>query len=272
MTAEIREPWLERSGSRAVVPRCDRAAVLKTAARRPGLAGRITSGGRDRRWSQPVAVPGSQRSRSRAGVTRHVDTMRRSAQYCLIQMIASPAPQTGSSTPRSRASPGSASAKTTLDDVAREAGCARATVYRCFPGKQPLFGAVLDREVAALGDAVARGRGRADTLADAVVAVILTGAARSARARRARFVLAHEPEILAPAARRSSGGARCSRAAAASLAPAFTRFRRRRPRRAARRVGRPPHALVSLQPVRARRLLDDPAACARSSTTSCCPG
>ena len=37
-------------------------------------------------------------------------------------------------------------AKTTLDDVAREAGCARATVYRCFPGKQQLLGALVDRE------------------------------------------------------------------------------------------------------------------------------
>ena len=33
--------------------------------------------------------------------------------------------------------------KTTLDDVARDAGCARATVYRHFPGKQPLFAALV---------------------------------------------------------------------------------------------------------------------------------
>ena len=33
--------------------------------------------------------------------------------------------------------------KTTLDDVAREAGCARATVYRCFPGRQALLRALL---------------------------------------------------------------------------------------------------------------------------------
>ena len=33
-------------------------------------------------------------------------------------------------------------AKTTLDDVAREAGCARATVYRCFSGKQQLLAAL----------------------------------------------------------------------------------------------------------------------------------
>ena len=33
-------------------------------------------------------------------------------------------------------------AKTTLDDVAKEAGCARATVYRYFGGKQQLLDAV----------------------------------------------------------------------------------------------------------------------------------
>ena len=32
------------------------------------------------------------------------------------------------------------SQKTTLDDVARTAGCSRATVYRFFPGKQQLIG------------------------------------------------------------------------------------------------------------------------------------
>ena len=31
--------------------------------------------------------------------------------------------------------------KTTLDDVAKAAGCSRATVYRLFPGKQQLLGA-----------------------------------------------------------------------------------------------------------------------------------
>ena len=36
-------------------------------------------------------------------------------------------------------------AKTTLDDVAREAGCSRATVYRLFPGgKDSLFGTLVN--------------------------------------------------------------------------------------------------------------------------------
>jgi AcrR family transcriptional regulator len=46
--------------------------------------------------------------------------------------------------------------KTTLDDVAKEAGCSRATVYRAFPGgKDALFEAVGERELTALFGAVA---------------------------------------------------------------------------------------------------------------------
>src|SRR5580765_4284529 len=102
--------------------------------------------------------------------------MRRSAQYCLIDMSSSPAVS-------DRILDGALAcvarvgvAKTTLDDVAREAGCARATVYRSFPGRQALFGAMLEREVAALADRLLAAAGEADTLADAVVAVIRTGA------------------------------------------------------------------------------------------------
>jgi AcrR family transcriptional regulator len=46
-------------------------------------------------------------------------------------------------------------AKTTLDDIARAAGCSRATVYRTFPGgKEPLLHALLAREVASFFVAV----------------------------------------------------------------------------------------------------------------------
>ncbi len=37
-------------------------------------------------------------------------------------------------------------AKTTLEDVAKEAGCARATVYRYFGGKQQLLSTVILHE------------------------------------------------------------------------------------------------------------------------------
>src|SRR5437868_14654215 len=102
--------------------------------------------------------------------------MRRSAQYCLIQMNGSPALA-------DRILDGALAcvarvgvAKTTLDDVAREAGCARATVYRSFPGRLALFRALLEREVAALGARALDAAGEAETLADAVAAVILVGA------------------------------------------------------------------------------------------------
>ena len=50
-------------------------------------------------------------------------------------------------------------AKTTIDDVAREAGCSRATIYRNFPNRTALVSAAVDTELACLTVAVA-GRGR----------------------------------------------------------------------------------------------------------------
>ena len=113
--------------------------------------------------------------------------------------------------------------KTTLDDVAREAGCARATVYRCFPGKQALFRALLDREVAALGARVVEAAAGASSLADAVVAVMLTGVETFRSHPALAFVLAHEPEIVAPQLSFERGSALLA-AAAVFAAPAFTRF------------------------------------------------
>src|SRR5689334_25208426 len=121
--------------------------------------------------------------------------MRRSAQYCLIEM-------NDSSALSDRILDGALAcvarvgvAKTTLDDVAREAGCARATVYRSFPGRLALFRALLDREVGALGARARRAADETDTLGDAVAAVILVGAETFRTHRALGFVVAHEPEI-----------------------------------------------------------------------------
>jgi AcrR family transcriptional regulator len=87
-------------------------------------------------------------------------------------------------------------AKTTVDDIAREAGCSRATLYRYFDGKPAILRAAvaaeLDRVATALVDA-----GRAEpTFADAVVAVVVLGA-RELRAHDAlQFLLAHEPDAV----------------------------------------------------------------------------
>src|SRR6478735_3064977 len=67
-------------------------------------------------------------------------------------------------------------AKTTVDDIAREAGCSRATLYRYYDGKPAILRAAvaaeLDRVTSALVDT-----GRAEpTFADAVTAVVVLGA------------------------------------------------------------------------------------------------
>ncbi len=114
-------------------------------------------------------------------------------------------------------------AKTTLDDVAREAGCARATVYRCFPGKQQLLAALVTREALAVQHDVLAATTSTATLGDAATAAITT-AARSIQAHDAlAFVATHEPELILPylAFEREDS---VLRAAAALVAPAFARF------------------------------------------------
>jgi AcrR family transcriptional regulator len=113
--------------------------------------------------------------------------------------------------------------KTTLDDVARQAGCGRATVYRCFPGRQVLLGALLDREVRALAGRVIDAADRCDTLSDAIAAVILTAAEPFRTHAALVFMLAHEPALVTPQLSFERGSALLVHAAALA-APAFTRF------------------------------------------------
>ena len=89
-------------------------------------------------------------------------------------------------------------AKTTLDDVAREAGCARATLYRYFPGKQPLVAAVVTREATRLGASLALATSECDTLEDAVVAAIVTAVDALDHHHALQYVLLVEQEVLLP--------------------------------------------------------------------------
>ncbi len=114
-------------------------------------------------------------------------------------------------------------AKTTLDDVAREAGCARATVYRCFPNKPRLLSALVDRETRQLRDAVVVAAGSTKTLGDAIVAVITTSVGTLRENPALTFVATHEPELLLPFLAFEREDA-VLRTAAALVAPAFTRF------------------------------------------------
>ena len=77
-------------------------------------------------------------------------------------------------------------AKTTLDDVARQAGCSRATVYRAFPGgKDALLRAVADTEVSRFFSALAVRMGEAGDLEDVLVVGMTAAATRCERARGA---------------------------------------------------------------------------------------
>ena len=87
--------------------------------------------------------------------------------------------------------------KTSLDDVAREAGCSRATVYRVFPGgKDALLEAVAAAEVAKFFASLDRRLSDAESLEDLLV-VGISEAARALNAHPAlQVLLAHEPEVV----------------------------------------------------------------------------
>ena len=113
--------------------------------------------------------------------------------------------------------------KTTLDDVAREAGCARATVYRCFANKQQLLAALVVREADALRDAVVLQSALTETAGEAITAVVTTAVAFLGTHPALSFVCAHEPEVLIPFLAFEREDA-VLRTAAALVAPALARF------------------------------------------------
>ncbi|HEX4176679.1 MAG TPA: helix-turn-helix domain-containing protein, partial [Acidimicrobiales bacterium] len=68
-------------------------------------------------------------------------------------------------------------AKTTVDDIAREAGLSRATAYRAFPGgKDDILAAVVETEVARLFSSLAVVMGEAHDLEDVLVAGMVESA------------------------------------------------------------------------------------------------
>ena len=90
-------------------------------------------------------------------------------------------------------------AKTTLDDVAREAGCSRATVYRAFPGgKEGLLDAVARTELHRFFERVGRRLAEATTVEDLVVDGIVEAHAALTSHEALQFLLRHEPEIVLP--------------------------------------------------------------------------
>jgi AcrR family transcriptional regulator len=90
-------------------------------------------------------------------------------------------------------------ARTTLDDVAKEAGCSRATVYRAFPGgKEEVVAAAVETELARFFSSLAVEMGRAEDLEDAIVCGMVAAASCFATHPALGYVLENEPGVLLP--------------------------------------------------------------------------
>jgi AcrR family transcriptional regulator len=88
-------------------------------------------------------------------------------------------------------------AKTTVDDIARQAGVSRATVYRAFPGgREEILGAVVDTEVARLFSSLGVRLGTAPDLADALTGGIVEASVRLRDHAALHFLVEHEPGII----------------------------------------------------------------------------
>jgi AcrR family transcriptional regulator len=114
-------------------------------------------------------------------------------------------------------------AKTTIDDVAREAGCSRATVYRYFANRRALVAAAIDREIADLTAAVCASGRSADSLEDAVVAMYVTAARWITAHEALQRALTLEPEVVLPALS-FEGADHLFAEATARFAPELERF------------------------------------------------
>jgi AcrR family transcriptional regulator len=90
-------------------------------------------------------------------------------------------------------------AKTALGDIAKEAGCSRATLYRAFPGgKQHLFVALATRELTAYRRGILDAIDAADELGDALTRALVVASRQLHDHDAAQFILEHEPELLLP--------------------------------------------------------------------------
>jgi AcrR family transcriptional regulator len=87
--------------------------------------------------------------------------------------------------------------KTTLEDIARQSGFSRATVYRAFPGgKEAVLGAVVDTELARFFSQLAVAMGEATDIEDVLVAGITEAARRLLAHEAIAYVRAHEPGLF----------------------------------------------------------------------------
>jgi len=88
--------------------------------------------------------------------------------------------------------------KLTVDDVAREAGISRATLYRYFPGRAAVLAKVVQAETERLQQGLDEALGETTTLAEALAAVAGFGARVFADHEALQHLLATEPGTVLP--------------------------------------------------------------------------
>lgn len=114
--------------------------------------------------------------------------------------------------------------KTTVADLAREAGCSRATVYRVFPGgKRQIMAIYALTELDAFFTEARARVAAAEALDDALVALITTATQGLGGHAGFQFMLSHEPGLVLPYLGFSQID-RLYRLVADALAPGFERF------------------------------------------------
>lgn len=115
-------------------------------------------------------------------------------------------------------------AKSSLDDIAREAGVSRATAYRLFPGgKDTVLDATVATELARFATALGERLSGAEDLEELLVAGITFASRHLAGHEALQYLLVHEPEQVLPHV--SFGHLDQVLAAASALvAPHLTRF------------------------------------------------
>lgn len=89
--------------------------------------------------------------------------------------------------------------KTTVDDIAREAGCSRATLYRAFPGgKDVILAATARREMVRALEALDEACRAADDLDELLTCALWSGVTQIRNHAALQYLLAHEPGVVLP--------------------------------------------------------------------------
>lgn len=114
--------------------------------------------------------------------------------------------------------------KTTVDDIARESGISRATLYRLFPGgKDAVVRGVVETEVARLYADLGAAMGDARDIEELLVVAIVAAARRLSAHAALGYLLEHEPGTVLPHLA-FSGMDRLLAGVAAFAAPFFGRW------------------------------------------------